>query len=83
MCISKARWNLQPWCLAKNYSEALDESAVVSRYATRDFGAFIEAPASGQRLRMSADYALAALRMCEQMLVQNVVYAGGDALGRA
>lgn len=62
--------------LAKNYSEALDEGAVVSRYATRDFGAFIEVYKwVTSYLRVPADYALAARRMCEQMLAQNVVYA--------
>jgi aminodeoxyfutalosine deaminase len=62
--------------LAKKYGDALDESTVAARYATRDFSAFIEAYKwVTSYLRAPADYALAARRMCEQMLIQNVVYA--------
>ncbi len=62
--------------LAKNYGDVLDESAVAARYATRDFTAFIEAYKwVTSYLRAPADYALAARRMCEQMLAQNIVYA--------
>jgi aminodeoxyfutalosine deaminase len=62
--------------LAKKYGDALDETTVASRYATRDFTAFIEAYKwVTSYLRAPADYALAARRMCEQMLAQNIVYA--------
>lgn len=62
--------------LAKKYGDALDESAVAARYATRDFTAFIEAYKwVTSYLRGPADYALAARRMCDQMLPQNIVYA--------
>lgn len=62
--------------LAKNYGDALDESAVAARYATRDFGAFIEAYKwVTSYLRAPADYALAAGLMAEQTLAQNVIYA--------
>jgi aminodeoxyfutalosine deaminase len=62
--------------LAKNYGDALDESTVAARYATRDFNAFIEAYKwVTSYLRAPADYALTASRMCEQMLDQNIVYA--------
>ena len=62
--------------LASNYGEALEESVVVARYASRDFIAFIEAYKwVTSYLRAPADYALAARRMCEQMLAQNLVYA--------
>jgi aminodeoxyfutalosine deaminase len=62
--------------LAKNHGDALDESGVAARYATRDFSAFIEAYKwVTSYLRAPADYALAARRMCEQMLTQNVIYA--------
>jgi aminodeoxyfutalosine deaminase len=56
--------------------DALDGSTVAARYATRDFTAFIEAYKwVTSYLRAPADYALAASRMCEQMLPQNIVYA--------
>jgi Adenosine deaminase len=62
--------------LAKKYGDALDESMVAARYATRDFTAFIEAYKwVTSYLRAPADYTLAAGRMCEQMLAQNIVYA--------
>ena len=62
--------------LAKRYGDTLDGPAVAVRYATRDFTAFIEAYKwVTSYLRGPADYALAARRMCEQMLAQNVVYA--------
>jgi aminodeoxyfutalosine deaminase len=62
--------------LAKKYGDTLDESMVTARYATRDFTAFIEAYKwVTSYLRAPADYALAACRMCEQMLAQNIVYA--------
>jgi len=62
--------------LAKNHGDALDESAVAARYATRDFSAFIEAYKwVTSYLRAPADYALVASRMAEQMLAQSVVYA--------
>lgn len=62
--------------LAKKYGETLDERTVAARYATRDFTAFIEAYKwVTSYLRAPADYALAAGRMCEQMLAQNIVYA--------
>jgi aminodeoxyfutalosine deaminase len=62
--------------LAKRYGDVLDENSVSARYATPDFTAFIEAYKwVTSYLRAPADYALAARRMCEQMLAQNVVYA--------
>jgi len=62
--------------LAKKYGDALTEDAVAARYAARDFAAFIEAYKwVTSYLRAPADYALAAGRMCEQLLAQNVVYA--------
>lgn len=62
--------------LAKRYGDALDESTVAARYATRGFSAFIEAYKwVTSYLRKPADYALAVRRMCEQMLIQNVIYA--------
>ena len=62
--------------LAKRYGDALDQSAVASRYATHDFAAFIGAYKwVTSYLRAPADYALAASRMCEQLLAQNVIYA--------
>jgi adenosine deaminase len=62
--------------LARKYGDALDESAVAARYATRDFNAFIEAYKwVTSYLRAPADYALTARRMSEQMLAQGVVYA--------
>ena len=62
--------------LAQKYGDALDERTVTQRYATRDFTAFIEAYKwVTSYLRSPADYALAAARMCEQMLAQNIVYA--------
>jgi aminodeoxyfutalosine deaminase len=62
--------------LAKRHGDALDESTVAAHYATRDFSAFIEAYKwVTSYLRAPADYALAARRMCEQMFIQNVVYA--------
>jgi aminodeoxyfutalosine deaminase len=61
---------------ATKYGDTMDESTVVARYATRDFSAFIEAYKwVTSYLRTPADYALAAGRMCEQMLAQNIVYA--------
>ncbi len=62
--------------LAGKYGDALTEAAVAARYAARDFSAFIEAYKwVTSYLRAPADYALAAGRMCEQLLAQNVVYA--------
>ena len=62
--------------LAKKYGDLLTEQAVASRYAARDFNAFIEAYKwVTSYLRAPADYALVACRMCEQLLAQNVVYA--------
>lgn len=62
--------------LAKDYGEVLEENVVAARYETRDFGAFIEAYKwVTSYLRRPADYALAARRMCEQMLAQNLIYA--------
>ena len=62
--------------LAKKYGDALDESVVAARYATRGFTAFIESYKwVTSYLRAPADYTFAARRMCEQMLAQNIVYA--------
>ena len=62
--------------LAARYGDAFDESAVVSRYETRDFAAFIEAYKwVTSYLRAPEDYALAARQLAEQLLAQNVVYA--------
>lgn len=62
--------------LAAKYGDVLTEAAVAARYAARDFPAFIEAYKwVTSYLRAPADYALAARRMCEQLLAQNVVYA--------
>jgi aminodeoxyfutalosine deaminase len=62
--------------LAKRHGDALDESTVAERYVTRDFSAFIEAYKwVTSYLREPADYALVVRRMCEQMLIQNIVYA--------
>ena len=62
--------------LAGKYGEVLTEGAAAARYAARDFTAFIEAYKwVTSYLRAPADYALAAGRMCEQLLAQNVVYA--------
>ena len=62
--------------LAGKYGDAITEDAVAARYAARDFAAFIEAYKwVTSYLRAPEDYALAARRMCEQLLSQNVVYA--------
>ena len=62
--------------LAKRHGDALNERMVAAKYATRDFSAFIEAYKwVTSYLRKPADYALAVRQMCEQMLIQNVVYA--------
>ena len=62
--------------LAGRHGDALDESTVASRYATRDFRAFIEAYKwVTSYLHGPADYAFAASNMCERLLAQNVVYA--------
>jgi aminodeoxyfutalosine deaminase len=62
--------------LARDYGDALDEAMVAARYSSRDFAGFIEAYKwVTSYLRAPADYALAACRLCEQMLAQNVVYA--------
>ena len=62
--------------LASEHGDVLDENVVAARYETRDFGAFIEAYKwVTSYLRTPADYALAARRMCEQMLAQNLIYA--------
>ncbi len=62
--------------LAKKYGDALTEATVSARYAAHDFTAFIEAYKwVTSYLRAPADYALAAHRMCEQLLAQKVVYA--------
>jgi len=62
--------------LAKNYGDRIDESTVVARYSSRDFAGFIEAYKwVTSYLRVPADYALVASRMCERLLAQNIVYA--------
>lgn len=62
--------------LAKNYGDRIDESTVVARYSSRDFAGFIEAYKwVTSYLRAPADYGVVARRMCEQLLVQNIVYA--------
>ena len=62
--------------LAGKYGDVLTEQAVAARYAARDFAAFIEAYKwVTSYLRAPSDYALAACRMCEQLLAENVVYA--------
>jgi aminodeoxyfutalosine deaminase len=62
--------------LAQKYGDLVTAGAVAARYAARDFTAFIEAYKwVTSYLRAPADYALAARRMCEQLLAQNVVYA--------
>jgi aminodeoxyfutalosine deaminase len=62
--------------LAKRHGDTIDERTVAARYATNDFSAFIEAYKwVTSYLRGPADYALAVRRMCEQMLVHNVIYA--------
>jgi aminodeoxyfutalosine deaminase len=62
--------------LAARYGDSIAEADVASRYATRDFTAFIEAYKwVTSYLRTPADYALIVRRLGEQLLVQNVVYA--------
>jgi len=62
--------------LGARYGDAFDESTVTARYATRDFAAFIEAYKwVTSYLRAPADYALAASRLAEVLISQNVVYA--------
>lgn len=62
--------------LAARYGDAISEAGVASRYATRDFAAFIEAYKwVTSYLRVPADYALVARGLAEQLLAQNVVYA--------
>ena len=62
--------------LAARYGDAVEQADVASRYATRDFAAFIEAYKwVTSYLRTPADYALIAQRLAEQLISQNVVYA--------
>ena len=62
--------------LAGKYGDVFTEDSVAARYAARDFAAFIEAYKwATSYLRAPADYSLAARRMCEQLLAENVVYA--------
>jgi aminodeoxyfutalosine deaminase len=62
--------------LGKRYGASFDEATVRSRYATRDFAAFIEAYKwVTSYLRAPEDYALVARRLAEQLLSQNVAYA--------
>jgi len=61
--------------LAARYGDVISPADVASRYATRDFAAFIEAYKwVTSYLRVPADYALAARSLAEQLLAQNVVY---------
>jgi aminodeoxyfutalosine deaminase len=62
--------------LATRYGDVVSQADVVSRYATRDFAAFIEAYKwVTSYLRVPADYALVTRSLAEQLLAQNVVYA--------
>jgi aminodeoxyfutalosine deaminase len=62
--------------LAARYGDAVNEAEVASRYAARDFSAFIEAYKwVTSYLRAPADYALVVRDLAEHLLAQNVVYA--------
>lgn len=62
--------------LAARYGETIAPAAVASRYATRDFAAFIDTYKwVTSYLRRPPDYALIVRRMAEQLLSQHVVYA--------
>jgi aminodeoxyfutalosine deaminase len=62
--------------LAARYGDSVSEAGVTSRYAARDFAAFIEAYKwVTSYLRAPADYALITRDLAEQLLGQNVVYA--------
>ena len=62
--------------LAGAYGDVLSEPAVLERYRVNDFGGFIEAYKwVTSYLRAPQDYALAASRLAERLLAQNVVYA--------
>ncbi len=62
--------------LAARYGDAVSPADVGSRYATRDFAAFIEAYKwVTSYLRVPADYAFVTRGLAEQLLAQNVVYA--------
>lgn len=62
--------------LAARYGDVVDPVDVASRYATRDFTAFIEAYKwVTSYLRVPADYAMVVRGLAEQLLAQNVVYA--------
>ena len=62
--------------LGARYGDQVSPAQVSSRYATRDFAAFIEAYKwVTSYLRVPADYALIVHGLAEQLLAQNVVYA--------
>jgi aminodeoxyfutalosine deaminase len=62
--------------LAARHGAAIEPAAVISRYATRDFAAFLDAYKwVTSYLRDPEDYALAVRHMAEQLLAQGVVYA--------
>jgi aminodeoxyfutalosine deaminase len=62
--------------LAARYTDSFDEAAVAERYQMTDFAGFIEAYKwVTSYLRAPRDYALAALRLADALLAQNVVYA--------
>src|SRR5579871_1472535 len=62
--------------LAARYGDEVSETEVASRYAARDFAAFIEAYKwVTSYLRAPGDYALIVNALAEQLLAQNVVYA--------
>jgi aminodeoxyfutalosine deaminase len=62
--------------LAARYADSFDPAAVAERYHTTDFAGFIEAYKwVTSYLRAPRDYALAALRLADALLAQNVVYA--------
>lgn len=62
--------------LAEHHRDKVTEAEVASRYATRDFSAFIEAYKwVTSYLRAPSDYALVVHDLAEQLLAQKVVYA--------
>jgi aminodeoxyfutalosine deaminase len=62
--------------LASRYGDQVAAADVASRYATRDFAAFIEAYKwVTSYMRVPADYALVTRDLAGQLLAQNVVYA--------
>lgn len=62
--------------LAARYGDVVSDADVASRYATRDFTAFIEAYKwVTSYLRAPGDYAVVVRHLAEQLLAQNVVYA--------